>query len=93
MSQVSIAEAKDNFPRLVQRAEAGEPVCITRRGRPVAVLLSQSEYARLTAPQGSLADFLRAWRAEMDSRGIDYPSDADFAGLRDQSERRAVEWE
>ena len=32
MLEVSITEAKNHLPRIVQRAEAGEAVHITRRG-------------------------------------------------------------
>jgi prevent-host-death family protein len=36
MKQVSLAQAKAHLSELVARAAAGEPVCITRRGKPVA---------------------------------------------------------
>ena len=36
--QVTIAQAKAKFAELIRRAEAGESVIITRRGRPVAAL-------------------------------------------------------
>ena len=36
MKQVNLAEAKAHLSHLVERAAAGEPVCITRRGKPVA---------------------------------------------------------
>ncbi|MDE0097641.1 MAG: type II toxin-antitoxin system prevent-host-death family antitoxin [Gammaproteobacteria bacterium] len=36
--QVTIAQAKAKFAELIRHAEAGEPVVITRRGRPVAAL-------------------------------------------------------
>lgn len=36
MSTVSIKVAKDEFTRLVRRAEAGETVVVTRNGKPVA---------------------------------------------------------
>ena len=36
MSEYSIATAKDQLPRLIDRMLDGEPVVITRRGRPVA---------------------------------------------------------
>ncbi|HEY1638817.1 MAG TPA: type II toxin-antitoxin system prevent-host-death family antitoxin [Rhizomicrobium sp.] len=39
MEDVSIAEAKAHFSELVERAEAGETVRITRRGKPVARLV------------------------------------------------------
>jgi prevent-host-death family protein len=38
MDEVNIAEAKAHLSELVDRAAAGEPVCITRRGQPVAKL-------------------------------------------------------
>ncbi|HEX4111714.1 MAG TPA: type II toxin-antitoxin system prevent-host-death family antitoxin [Stellaceae bacterium] len=35
METVSLANAKARLSELVERAAAGEPVCITRRGKPV----------------------------------------------------------
>jgi prevent-host-death family protein len=43
----SISEAKDRLPRLVHQAESGSAVALTRRGKPVAVLISKAEYDRL----------------------------------------------
>ena len=40
--QYSIAEARDNFPRVVHEAETGEAVELTRRGKPVARLTTVS---------------------------------------------------
>ena len=42
MANFSIAEAKSRFAQLVHQAESGGPVRITRRGRAVAVLVSES---------------------------------------------------
>ena len=36
--QIAIAEAKAKFAELIRKAEAGEPVVITRHGRPVVTL-------------------------------------------------------
>ncbi len=36
MRSVNLAEAKAHLSELVERAAAGEPVCITRRGKPIA---------------------------------------------------------
>ena len=38
MKQVNLAHAKAHLSELVERAAAGEPVFITRRGKPVAQL-------------------------------------------------------
>lgn len=50
LEEVSIADAKNNLTKLVHRAELGEAVRITRRGKAVAVLISEAEYGHL-APQ------------------------------------------
>ncbi len=36
MKRVNLADAKAHLRELVERAAAGDPVCITRRGKPVA---------------------------------------------------------
>lgn len=38
MSHYSVAEAKNNLPKLLDRMLAGEKVVITRRGKPIARL-------------------------------------------------------
>jgi len=58
----SIAEARNNLARLVHAAEDGEPVRLTRRGRPVAVILSLAEYERLRAAGDGLWDRLQRFR-------------------------------
>ena len=42
MTVHSVAEAKANLPRLIDRALDGEEVVITRRGKPVAQLTPAS---------------------------------------------------
>lgn len=51
-------EAKTNLSRLVERAEAGEDVVITRRGRPVARLVTMT-------PEASLSTVRGAWRGRV----------------------------
>ena len=36
MNLMSVADAKAHLSAVIERAEAGETVCITRRGKPVA---------------------------------------------------------
>lgn len=55
--QVSIAEAKDHFSEIVQAAEHGIVVTVTRRGRPVARMVSEQEYRRLTARRKGKIDW------------------------------------
>jgi prevent-host-death family protein len=42
----SIAEARTNLPAIVDQAEAGLTVELTRRGKPVAVVVSLREFDR-----------------------------------------------
>jgi len=93
MLPVSIADAKTHLPRLVQQAEAGETVRITRRGHPVAVLISEREFERLSAPRTGILDFLKTWHAEMDAQGIEFADGSEFDGLRDNAQRQTPSWE
>lgn len=54
-----IQEAKAHFSELVRDAEKGGPQEITWHGRGVAVLLSKSDYERLTGAGESLVEFMR----------------------------------
>lgn len=45
MSHYSVAEAKNNLPKLLDRMLAGEEVVITRRGKPIARLEPESKPA------------------------------------------------
>lgn len=60
MKRYSIAEARHALAELVHQAEKQEPVCITRRGQPVAMLLSAPDYERLKSAAAAGADFA-AW--------------------------------
>ena len=93
MSNVSVAEAKNHLPRLLHQAEAGTPVHITRRGKAVAVLLSESEYAWLSHNR-SKPDLFQAileWRnqAEFDWKDLS-PEEVDH--WRDRSDRPDFQW-
>lgn len=70
---VSIAEAKDHFSRLVHDAENGGAVQITRRGRPVAVLVSAAEYTRLAGTGAEFWERLHIFRQEhgLNNAGIE----------------------
>lgn len=50
MSSYSVAEAKNNLPKLLNRMLAGEAVTITRRGKPVARLEPAQEVKPTSGP-------------------------------------------
>ena len=54
---VTMVEAKTHLADWVRAAESGEPVLITRHGKPEAVILAHAEYQRL-ARLPSFADLL-----------------------------------
>ena len=60
MDDVTLAEAKAHLSELVERAARGEPVRITRRGKPVARLTGVERQA-----QPINLDALRALTASM----------------------------
>jgi antitoxin Phd len=52
-------DAKNRLSEIVDRAMKEGPQTITRRGGPVAVVISTGEYRKLTKPRQSLVQFLR----------------------------------
>lgn len=88
-SSRSIAQAREQFPRLIREVERGRAVEITRRGRPVAVLVSMDQHRRLAAGRESFEDLYGAWLRRVDRRAAGVrPSH--FAKLRDRSPGRDV---
>jgi prevent-host-death family protein len=88
--EYSIAMARDHFTAIVRQAEAGDEVRLTRRGRPVAVVLSEPDFQRLSGALPSIVAAAADLREEARQAGIDYP-DEFIDGLRDRSPGRQVE--
>ena len=93
MPAVSIAEARNTLTRLIRKAEDGEPVHITRHGKPVAVLVSRDEYERLESgePKKDFWEALEDWRAQA---GFDWPelTPDEVDGWRDRRPPREFSW-
>lgn len=53
----NLQDAKARLSELVDRAQAGKPQVILRRGKPAAAVVSIEQYERLT-PRKSLISFL-----------------------------------
>lgn len=86
----SISEARANLPAIIDWVEAGQTVELTRRGRPVAVVVSVQELARLRTGR---RDFRTAYREFLDrfdlaEVGVD---EGYFEEARDSAEGRDVE--
>jgi len=87
--QCSITAARNSLTALVHEVEKGAPVELTRRGRPVAVLLSVSEYRKLRAGRPDLWRSIQRFRQETDLRELDV--EAVYSGVRDRP-RRSQRW-
>lgn len=85
----SIAEARSRLPSLLDEAEAGIEVELTRRGRPVAVLVSRREFDRLRGRHRHFGDAYKRFveRHSLKEMGVE----ADFAAsIRDRTTGRKV---
>jgi antitoxin Phd len=60
MATWQLQEAKDRFSEVLERALTEGPQLIALRGEPVAVLISNAEYARLTQSKPRFVEFMRS---------------------------------
>lgn len=71
--QYSIADARSNLPHIVDQAEAGVEVELTRRGQPVAVVVSRRTFDRLRERRGQFSEAYQQFleRFSLDEIGLD----------------------
>jgi prevent-host-death family protein len=93
MSQrYSVAEAKNHLPKLLREVEKGIEIEITRRGEPVAVLISNRDFMQLKSNKPK--DSRNFWERVQEIRNhpdFEPLSDEELEGLRDSSPGREVE--
>jgi prevent-host-death family protein len=87
--QYSIADARRNLPSLVDEAEAGSAVHLTRRGRAVAVMVSVEEYDRLIANRVGFSEAYEEFRKRFPAGGGGIDAHY-FHSLRDRGVGRKV---
>lgn len=85
----SIAEARHNLAAIVHELDAASPIELTRRGEPVAVLLSTAAYRRLLPAATSFWAAYSAFRSELSPDDLAGQADP-FADVRDRSFGREV---
>lgn len=75
---------------------SNEPVFISRRGQPAAVLMSLSQYQRLASAGTGFGAALQRWREAYAAEMAEVPADFDpFANLRDSDPhggREPLDW-
>jgi len=85
----SIAEARSRLPTIVDEAESGFDVELTRRGHPVAVVVSRRELERLRGGRQHFGDAYRRFLAT--HAPADIGVEPDFArSTRDRTVGRVV---
>jgi prevent-host-death family protein len=86
MSAYSVAEAKNNLPKLLNEALAGEEVTITRRGKPIARLARISDAEKVVhTPDGPTSPYDVEWlRRHLVTPRVAIDAVALVRGMRDE---------
>ena len=84
----SIADARTSLSAIVDKAEAGERVELTRRGQPVAVVISLRDYERMRGGRRRFGDAYRAFLERHSTQ--ESAADAAFRRVRDKGPGRKV---
>jgi prevent-host-death family protein len=89
LRRYSIADARTNLPTIVDQAEGGLDIELTRRGRSVAVVISLREFERL---RGERPRFSDAYKNFLEKYSLaEVGLDEDFvASTRDRGRGREV---
>lgn len=67
----SVSEARKQFASIIRDAERGAVIELTRRGRPVAVMVSPADYGALQGRAGGFWDEIRVFREGFDLDELD----------------------
>lgn len=87
LKSYSIAEARDRLTAILREVERVAAIRITRRGKPVAVLVSMQEYERSMRSHVRFWDAYETFRERFDLPEVAIKADT-FANIRDASPGR-----
>jgi prevent-host-death family protein len=88
-SKYSTQQLNQHLPEVLKQIQQGDSIEITQEGEPFAVILSSSEYQRLTASKSSFWQSLQEFRDSNDLEELEMEADV-FADVRDRSPGREV---
>jgi prevent-host-death family protein len=91
MPSYSIAEARNRFAEIVHDLKHVSRVEVTRRGQPVAILISVEEFERLRAGNVTFTSAYEAFRNAVDLAKERIEPEV-FEDLRDSSLGREMSW-
>lgn len=90
VTQYSVSEARGRLPDLIEEAQAGEAVQLTRHGKTVAVLVSAREFERMKKGGKTFAEAYAEYRQKFPEGELDLPADY-WESIRDRSPGREVD--
>ena len=85
----SVADARAHLPDILDEVEAGKIVELTRRGRPVAIVLSAQKYEALRGERSNFGTAYRSFTERHEPQEIGLEADF-FDSLRDRAAGRRV---
>ncbi|OQK16520.1 prevent-host-death family protein [Methyloprofundus sedimenti] len=92
MKTSTIAAAKNNLSHLINQLEFEEPIHLTRYGKPVAVVMSESQYQALVSPPKSLNLAILNWREQLDEESDVGLTESELNIIRKESSGRDFTW-
>lgn len=91
MKTSTIAEAKNNLSKLIHQLESDGAIHLTRHGKPVAVMLSEANYQKLTQKNKGLFQAIQQWRSQLDEDSA--LTEAELKQLRASGQERKFSWD
>lgn len=93
MKTSTIAEAKNNLSHLIHQLELEEPIHLTHYGKPVAVMMSESQYQELVSPTKSLNSAILNWRLELEEDLDVGLTEGELNAIRKEPAGREFSWD
>lgn len=91
MKTSTIAEAKNHLSKLIHQLESDGAIHLTRHGKPVAVMLSEANYQKLTQKNKGLFQAIQQWRSQLDEDSA--LTEAELEQLRTSGQERKFSWD
>jgi len=91
MLVVPLFEVRNKLPQLINQAEAGEIIQVTRHAKPAAILMGQGLYEHLLSSTGGIGARLGAWTLLCAESDMEDPLENAFEGLRSVDPGRPVD--
>lgn len=91
MKTSTIAEAKNHLSKLIHQLESDGAIHLTRHGKPVAVMLSEANYQKLTQKNKGLFQAIQQWRSQLDEDSA--LTEAELKQLRASGQEREFSWD